>query len=62
MEKRFGDFNKGKLKETLEEEFEKGEWIPLQGEKRKKLESLLRKGAENFEKRQYVDGKIKLEL
>ena len=97
MEKRFEDFDEEKLKATLEEEFEKGEWTPLQGEGRKKLESLLRKGAENFERkkpislriserdlkllkrksletgipyqtiisaliRQYVDGKIKLEL
>jgi len=51
MEKRFEDFDEEKLKETLEEEFEKGEWTPLQGEGRKKLESLLRKGAENFEKK-----------
>ena len=35
---------------------------PLQGDKRKKIETLLKKGAENFEIRQYVDGKIKLEL
>ena len=51
MEKRFGDFDEGKLKETLEEEFEKGEWTPLQGEKRKEIETLLRKVAENFEKK-----------
>ena len=35
MEKRFEDFDEEKLKETLEEEFEKGEWTPLQGKKKK---------------------------
>jgi len=85
------------LKETFEKELEKGEWRSLQGKKREKIEALLRKGAENFEKkklislrvserdlkllkrksletsipyqtiisaliRQYVEGKIKLEL
>jgi len=97
MKRHFENLDEERLVELLEKELEKGEWVPLQGEKRKQIETLLKKGAENFERkklislriserdlkllkrksletgipyqtiisaliRQYVDGKIKLEL
>ena len=43
---------------ALEKEFERGEWESLEKEDREKLQRLLKKGAESFEKKKLISLRI----